>query len=99
MNSWHTTNRPSETFFEVDIPLQHKTESAEGVALLVTGLLHTVDALAGDVGHDDVLQALKNTTAVRRAMADVSTKHGCDIPLKLLDAKVTAADFAVVRTA
>ncbi len=99
MNSVPTTDRHPETFFDVDIPLHESTESAASVAQLVSGLLYTVDALAEDVGHDDVLQALAITTAVRKAMADVSSKHGCDIPLKLLDARVASADFEAAQAA
>jgi hypothetical protein len=99
MNSLPATERTHAAVFDVDIPLQGDTKSAERVALLVSSLLYTVDTLAEDDGHNDVLQALEITTAVRRAMADVSTRQGGDIPLKLLDAKVAVADFSVARAA
>lgn len=98
MKSLTMTNHGAKAFFDVDIPLQESTQSAANVAELVSGLLITVDALADDIAHDDVLQALAITTAVRRAMADVSAKHGCDIPLKLLDAKVASAGLGAAAT-
>jgi hypothetical protein len=99
MSSFPTAQNAAEHFFDVDIPLEGTTKSAANVAQLVSGLLYTVDALADDVAHTDVLQALAIATAVRKAMADVSSKHGHDIPLKLLDAKVATADFGVARAA
>jgi hypothetical protein len=99
MNSFPTAQNAADTSFDVDIPLQDSTKSAANVAQLVSGLLYTVDALADDVAHTDVLQALEIATAVRKAMADVSSKHGCEIPLKLLDAKVATAEFGVARAA
>lgn len=98
MNHLAMTNHGAEAFFDVDIPLPDSTQSAASVAELVSGLLYTVDALADDIAHDDVLQALAITTAVRKAMAEVSAKHGCDLPLKLLDAKVAQAGLGAAAT-
>ena len=81
----------STDFLEIDIPLSAHTGSHDGVARLVGTLLNDVSRIGRDLTHDDILQALVVTMAVRQAMANAEVDAGGDLSMQLLDAEVCRA--------
>ena len=92
MNTLPLPVRNHQACFEIDLPLHDCTDSGTHVAELVGTLLNDIAGVDCDISHDDILQALAITTAVRMAMADAAAKPGVEFSLELLDVKVESTN-------